>query len=198
MNYDLGAVADPHGDDGIDDDHDPESAIADVRRVRAVTRTSLLSAGWRTLLLWGVIMLGGSLMYANDPDHAGWYWAVAAPAGAIVSSMLGRRESLSARLSGSTTPYVLTSAIMLVGGFGPWMVLDLKWALLVWWLVIVGGIAVFAHLDRQRALVIALIGVIAWGLAISTRLPLLPTLIAMTSGLGGVLLGAGAAYRTVR
>lgn len=177
-------------------DDDPESMLAEIRRARTLTRTSLLTAGWRWLVLWGVILLGSVVSYGFGTNYSGRYWLVAGPLGAALTTLIGYTIDTGKEVSAK--PYLAIGATMLIVGFGCWAVFEEMTAALVWWVVIAGGMALIALLDGQRLLTISIAGLLAWGVVIWTTFEFDTVMAVIISGLGGLLLGAGAALRMVR
>ncbi len=197
---------DEHTDEpGLDPDDtrlDPDDLaerLADVRRIRAATRASVLTAGWVALVVWGLVFLGSvPLAFALDGD-LGAYWIVAAPVGAVVSFVAGSRQEM--QTTESAWPYLVIGAGMFVGAFGAFFLFAGTAAIGVWGLVLTAGFAAIALLDRQRVVAGAVAAVGVWGLVVWWAVgpgdqDVLYT--AMATALGALLVGVGAALRMVR
>lgn len=183
-------------------DLDPDDLahrLAEVRRIRAATRASVLTAGWIALVAWGLAFLGSvPLAFALDGD-LGVYWLVAAPLAAVVSYVAGSRQEM--HTTDSAWPYFAIGAAMFVGAFGAFFAFSGTTAIGVWGLVLTVGFAAIALLDRQRVVAGAVGAVGVWGLVVwwavgPTDQDVLYT--ALATALGALLVGVGAALRMVR
>lgn len=166
--------------------------LADVTRVKAHARQSLLSANWSMFILWGVISAISVTPLLAGAEDIGIYWLVAAPIGAAISFWLGSRHSADLGLGESALPYALTGIGMFVFAFGGSFVLESRWAIVWVFTVVAVGFGVFAVLDAQRPvlyLVILLVGAfVALGIGIDQEMALYLSCALL---LGGSFLGLG-------
>lgn len=188
----------PSDHPGLDPDELAER-LAEVRRIRAATRTSVLTAGWAALVAWGIAFLASvPLAFALDGD-LGAYWVIAAPLAAVVSYVAGSRQEM--HTTESAWPYLAIGGGMFVGAFGAFFVFAGTTAIGVWGLVLTAGFAAIALLDRQRVVAFAVAAVGGWGLGVwwvvgPADQDVLYT--ALATALGALLVGVGAALRMVR
>lgn len=173
--------------------------LADVRRIRAATRTSVLTAGWAVLIVWGAVFLASvPVAFALDGD-LGWFWGVAAPLAAVLSFVAGSRQEM--HTTDSAWPYLVIGAFMFIGAFGAFIVFAGTTAIVVWWVVLTTGFGAIAILDRQRVVAVAVAAVGLWGVvtwAVLGEGGEGALYAAVATGLGALLVGVGAALRMVR
>lgn len=186
----------------MDNDFDPTEAehlLSELGRLRQQTRTSVLTANWWMLLMWGAIFLLSVPALLSSSEALSFYWIVAGPVGGLASFVVGSRIDREVSTGNPIWPYLVTAAFMFTVGFGVWSVLDGAAAILIWWLALVIGFGSFAALDRQRMLVAALAFVAAWGVGMYFILPDEGTLyVALSSTAGSLLVGTGTGLWMVR
>lgn len=173
--------------------------LADVSRVQAHARQSILSANWSMFLLWGFISVASVAPLLAGADHIGFYWLVAAPIGGLLSFWLGARHSAELGVGESPVPYALTGVGIFVFAFAGSWYLDSRWAIVWVFTVVAVGFGVFALLDRQRTvllLVAVLVGLfVALGFGVEDDVALYLSCALL---LGGAFLGLGAGLRMAR
>jgi hypothetical protein len=174
-----------------------EQRLAEVRRLQASARRSMLTEGWMIEVLWGVIFLVSVPAAFLLDGNLMWFWTIAGFIGGVASFTLGLRAEVQPNTP--AWPYLVVAAAMFVGAFGSFYVFQERMAILAWWAVLLSGFIVFALLDGQRALAIGLIVMIVWGVVTFGVIDDVGTLYAvLATSLGAAYLGAGAAFRTVR
>lgn len=181
------------------DGTEAEHLLSELGRLRRQTRTSVLTANWWMLLMWGAIFLLSVPALVSGIEVLDLYWVVAAPIGGVASFVVGTRLDREVSTGGPAWPYLLTAGCMFVAGFGVWFVLSGATAILVWWLALVSGFGSFAVLDRQRLLVAALACLAVWGVGVYLLLGDERSLyVALASTFGGLLVGSGIGLWMVR
>jgi hypothetical protein len=171
--------------------------LAEVRRLQALARQSLLTSGWAILVLWGALFIVSVPMAFLLDGDVGLYWGIGAVGGAVASFFIGARAEVLPRRAAWT--YATTSAAMFVGAFGAFWVFEEVLAILVWFCVLTVGFGVFTALDEQWHVLAGLGALFAWGIAMYAVAPDQGTLYAALAGaLGATLIGVGTAFRTVR
>ncbi len=171
--------------------------LAEIRRLQATTRRSLLTEGWQALLLWGALFLASVPAAYWLDGNTMWYWIVGGAVGGATSWIMGSRAEV--HPDSSARPYLAVAVVMFVGAFGSFQVFEGRQAILSWWAVLLIGFILFSLLDGQRALAVAMVVMVIWGIVIYGVIEDEGALYAvLASGLGAALVGAGAAFRTVR
>lgn len=174
-----------------------EQRLAEVRRLQVVARRSVLTEGWLALIIWGIIFLASVPAAFLLDGNLMVFWLVAGLIGGVASFTMGVRAEV--QPNRTPLPYVVTAVLMFVGAFGAFSVFEERIAAFVWWVVLLTGFIVFALLDSQKALAIALVAMVVWGTVTFGVVDEVGTLYGiLATSLGAVYIGAGAAFRTVR
>lgn len=166
--------------------------LANVSRVKAHARQSMLSGNWSMFILWGVISLLSVAPLLAGADDIGIYWLIAAPIGAAISFWLGARHSEELGVGESVRPYALTALGIFVFAFAGSALIESRWAIVWVFIVVAVGFGVFAILDHQRpvlylsALMVVAFVVLGVGVEAAEALYLSCALL-----LGGSYLGLG-------
>ena len=158
----------------------------------------MMTAGWLPLMVWGTVLLGGSLAAELLDENSFWYWVLAIPGAVIMSAVVGYRSSYDVRIDTSPWLYFVVGGVMFIVGFGVWGIVDDATAALVWWVVIAGGMAVMSLLDKQHILALALGGITLWGVGLWALQREVEVLIPLVAALGAAMLAAGATLRMIR
>jgi hypothetical protein len=94
-------------------EHLIETLESDRRRARG-----LLASFWFPLILFGAVAMGSAVVIALAPGVAiAVYWAVAAPAGSVITAIWYRSRHLRVGLGANPWPYILLAITIIVGCF---------------------------------------------------------------------------------
>ena len=125
----------------------PHEILAEVGRVRRLTRGALAEGSWRYLSIWAVVFLGS---WATSFFSIGaYYWMIGVPAGYLAMWMMYRGQEPAAW--NRETPYWITGASIAVANTAASLLLPDEAIVVVVWVVIGFGFGVLSWLDRQPA-----------------------------------------------
>lgn len=132
---------------------DPFEILADIEALRDRTTTALNADGWQWMMVWSLVALGAGLTALVEPLDAiaGFYWMIAVPIAFATTALLERRSKEQRAVRRDSRPYVAVGAAMLVVNLIASFTLEPETTVIVIWMVIGLGFAVFAHLDGARA-----------------------------------------------
>jgi hypothetical protein len=155
---------------------------------------------WFPLILFGALMLvSAPLAFAGGVWH-GAYWAVAAPAGFLLTGWYGRRRAVDRGFEGRVAPYGFTGLAILVAtplaAEGVSAMSSDAGAAAARGLVVGAGYAVFAWLERDAFLAAGVVAVSAAAVALAfggADARLVTAVVALA--LGSVFLGSGVRYK---
>jgi hypothetical protein len=125
----------------------PDEILAEVGRVRRLTRGTLAEGSWRYLTVWSVVFFGS---WATSFFYVGrYYWIVALPAGYLGMWLMFRGQDPAAW--NRDAPYWITGAGIAVVNTVAGVLLPDEAIVVVVWVVIGLGFGVLSWLDRQPA-----------------------------------------------
>jgi uncharacterized membrane protein len=124
--------------------------LADIEGLRARTSTALNADGWQWMVVWSLVALGAGLTALVDALEgiAGFYWMVAVPIAFAATALLERRSKEQRAVRRDSRPYLAVGAAMLAVNLVASFTLEPESTVIVIWVVIGVGFAIFAHLDR--------------------------------------------------
>lgn len=125
----------------------PDEILAEVGRVRRLTRGALADGSWRYLAVWSVVFLG-SWITSFFPVGK-YYWILAVPAGYFGMWLMFRGQQPAAW--NRDAPYWITGLAIAVLNTGAGLFLPDEAIMVVVWVVIGLGFGVLSWLDRQPA-----------------------------------------------
>ena len=131
---------------------DPFEILAEIEALRERTSTALNADGWQWMMVWSLVAMGAGLTALIDALEgiAGFYWMVAVPIAFGATTLLERRSKEQRAVRRDSRPYLAVGAAMLVVNLVASFTLEPEWTVIVIWVVIGLGFAVFAHLDGDR------------------------------------------------
>ncbi len=125
----------------------PDEILAEIGRVRRLTRGALADGSWRYLAVWSVVFFGS---WATSFLPAGrYYWIVALPAGYVGMWLMMRGQQPAAW--NRDAPYWITGAGIAVANTAAGLLLPDEAIVVVVWVVNGLGFGVLSWLDRQPA-----------------------------------------------
>lgn len=132
---------------------DPFEILADIEALRERTSAALNADGWQWMMVWSLVALGAGLTALVETLEAiaGFYWMIAVPIAFLATSLLERRSKEQRAVRRDSRPYVAVGAAMLFVNLVASFTLEPEATVIVIWVVIGLGFAVFAHLDEARA-----------------------------------------------
>ena len=174
--------------------------LQQVERVRRRTRSDL-SSFWFPLVLFGALTLVGAAVVGLAGTRAlGAYWALAGPAGSVVTGYYYWRRERRLGVEGPALPYVVTAVAMVVGallagGLGSASGSELA-AASGPNLVVAAGLLMFSWLERSAALAALAGGLAALTLALAAS-GVAPRQVVLVLALafGTAAIGTGLFYR---
>jgi len=125
----------------------PDEILAEIGRVRRLTRGALADGSWRYLAVWSVVFLG-SWVTSFFPLGK-YYWIIAIPAGYLGMWLMFRGQQPAAW--NRDAPYWITGAGIAVANTTAGLLLPDEAIVVVVWVVIGLGFGVLSWLDRQPA-----------------------------------------------
>ena len=124
-----------------------DEVLAEVGRVRRLTRGALAEGSWRYLAVWSVVF-GGSWATSFFPI-AGYYWIFGLPLGYLGMWLMYRGQQPAAW--NRDAPYWITGAAIGLVNTAASLLLPEEVLVVVVWVVIGLGFGVLSWLDRQPA-----------------------------------------------
>ena len=131
----------------MDDQVTPDEVLAEVVRVRRLTRGTLADGSWRYLAVWSLVFLGSWITSFFPVGQ--YYWIVALPAGYIGMWLMFRGQEPAAW--NRDAPYWITGLSIGVANTAAGLFLPDEAIVVVVWVVIGLGFGVLSWLDRQPA-----------------------------------------------
>ena len=131
---------------------DPVEILADVETLRYRTSTALNADGWQWMAVWSLVAFGAGVTALVEALErvAGFYWIVAVPLALIATAMLERRSKEQRAVRRDGRPYWAVGAAIGLINVAASFLLEPELIVIVIWVVIGLGFAVFAHLDGDR------------------------------------------------
>jgi hypothetical protein len=129
----------------MDDQVTPDEALAEVVRVRRLTRGTLADGSWRYLAVWSLVFLGGWITSFFPVGQ--YYWIVGVPAGYLGMWLMFRGQEPAA--GNRDAPYWVTGLSIAVANTTAGLLLPDEAIVVVVWVVIGVGFGVLSWLDRQ-------------------------------------------------
>ena len=132
---------------------DPTDILADVEALKARTSRALNADGWQWMLVWSLVAFGAGLTALVEALEAvaGFYWMLAVPLALAVTVLLERRSKDHRAVRRDSRPYVAVGATMLALNLAASFTFEAEVTVIVIWVVIGIGFAVFARIDGDRA-----------------------------------------------
>ena len=123
----------------------PDEILAEVGRVRRLTRGALADGSWRYLTVWSMVFFGS---WATSFFPVGrFYWIFALPAGYLGMWLMFRGQQPAAW--NRDAPYWITGATIAVANTTAGLFLPPEAIVVVVWMIIGLGFGVLSWLDRQ-------------------------------------------------
>lgn len=131
---------------------DPLEILADVEALRHRTSTALHADGWQWMMVWSLVAFGAGVTALVEALEgiAGFYWVGAVPLALIATATLERRSKEQRAVRRDGRPYWAVGAAMGVINVAASFVFEPELIVIVIWVVIGLGFAVFGHLDGDR------------------------------------------------
>lgn len=131
---------------------DPLEILAGVEALRDRTSTALNADGWQWMLVWSLVSFGAGLTALVDALEgiSGFYWMLAVPIALAATALLERRSKEHRAVRRDVRPYWRVGATMLAVNLLASVALEPEAIVIVIWVVIGLGFAMFAHLDGDR------------------------------------------------
>ena len=131
-----------------------DEILAEVGRVRRITRGTLAAGSWRYLAVWSAVFAGSWI--ASYFPIAGYYWVFALPLGYLGMWLMYRGQQPAAW--NRDAPYWITGVGIGVVNTAASLLLPDEAVVVVVWVVIGLGFGVLSWLDRQPAAAALFIG----------------------------------------
>ena len=125
----------------------PDEILAEVGRLRRMTRGALADGSWRYLAVWSVVFLGSWITSFFPVGQ--YYWIVGVPAGYLGMWLMLRGQQPPAW--NRDAPYWGTGVAIAVANIAAGLLLPDEAIVVVVWVVIGLGFGVLSWLDRQPA-----------------------------------------------
>ena len=125
----------------------PDEILAEVDRLRRMTRGALAEGSWRYLAIWSVVFLGSWITSLFPVGQ--YYWIVGVPAGYLGMWLMFRGQEPAAW--NRDAPYWGTGLSIAVANTAASLLLPDEAIVVVVWVVIGLGFGVLSWLDRQPA-----------------------------------------------
>jgi hypothetical protein len=123
----------------------PDELLAEVIRVRRLTRGALADGSWRYLAVWSVVFLGSWITSFYPIGQ--FYWILGLPVGYIGMWLMFRGQQPAAW--NRDAPYWITGLSIAVVNTAAGLILPDEAVVVVVWVVIGIGFGVLSWLDRQ-------------------------------------------------
>lgn len=125
----------------------PDEMLAEIGRVRRLTRGALADGSWRYLAVWSVVFLGS--WATSFFPVARYYWIVGLPGGYLGMWLMFRGQQPAAW--NRDAPYWITGGAIAVVNTVAGLLLPDEAIVVVVWVVLGIGFGVLSWLDRQPA-----------------------------------------------
>lgn len=121
--------------------------LSEMDDIKEGTREEFRDGAWQWLLVWSGVCLGASIS-AYTPV-AGWYWAIGAPIGLVLTVFVGMRVDQRLPVRRKAWPYFAVGAGIAVANTAVSMLLGEEVVVVAVWVVLGLGFAALTALDRM-------------------------------------------------
>lgn len=131
---------------------EPLEILADVEALRHRTTAELNADGWQWMVIWSLVAFGAGVTALVEAleGMAGFYWMAAVPIALIATAVVERRSKEQRAVRRDIGPYWAVGSAMGVANVAVSFVFEPEVIVIVIWVVIGLGFAMFAHFDRDR------------------------------------------------
>lgn len=172
---------------------DPLEVLADVEALRHRTSKALNADGWQWMAVWSLVAFGAGLTALVEvlEPISGFYWMLTVPIALAATILLERRSKEQRAVRRDSRPYVAVGATMLLVNLVASFALEAESTVIVIWVVIGLGFAMFAHFDGDRPTTVmyAIASLLAGGVGILASDPF-AAYAAISLLFGGLLAGS--------